>query len=130
MNALNRSVDTSDICGFGNVVVSSQGKRIECRLGSALGKRAEHDDGQLRIELANLNQRRQSIHLWHFHVQGDDIGIDLRNLRKGDFSVGRDARNLNGGIHSQGIRQQSTYDRRVVNDENSYLTHCGLSSNT
>jgi hypothetical protein len=55
-------------------------KRFERVGGAALRHRAEHDDGQARMRLANLLQRLQPIQFGHLDIERHEVGLQLRDL--------------------------------------------------
>ena len=57
-------------------------------------ERAEHDDGNAQVELAQLPHRLQSIHLGHFDIEQDDVRFERRKLRQRDTAVARRSRHF------------------------------------
>ena len=64
-----------------NVVGGPECKSFQRGGGPVLGERAEHDDGNASVDLAQLAHRFQPIHLGHFDVEKDDVGLQSWKFR-------------------------------------------------
>ncbi len=74
LDPLHGHVQAAGVAGLGDVVAGAERQGVQGGAGAALGQRAEHDDGQLWMELANLGDGLQAGHVRHFHVEGDEVG--------------------------------------------------------
>ena len=62
-------------------------------------------------------QDRQTIHLGHFDVQRDHIGVQLRDALECDGSVRRRPDHFQGGVFRQRVRHQAADDYRIVHHQ-------------
>src|SRR5258708_16928391 len=85
--ALDGNRGAAGIAGLCGVVRRSQRKRVEGGCRPALGKRAEHNDWQLGIQLAQRPKRLQAVHYRHFDIQRNQVGLQQWNLGQSDSSV-------------------------------------------
>ena len=109
--------DAAHVGGLGDVVVRAALEGLERGGGASLGDRREHDHRQVGVVLAQLHDGLEPVHHRHLDVEGDDVGVEQRDLRQGDLAVGGRPDDLDVGVARQDVRDESSYDDRVVDDE-------------
>ncbi len=85
------------------------------RLAALLRQRGNHDHGQ-RMGLHELLQKGQSIHAWHFHVQGQHIGVQLLDLLPRGIRVAGSSNDFKIRVLTEQLAEQLTYESRIVDD--------------
>lgn len=86
-----------------------------------LSQRAEHDDGNAGVDLAQLADGFEAVHLGHFDVEKDDVGLEIGKLGQSKTPVGGGASDFEVGIAGNGIGKRLAHDDCVVDDEYSFL---------
>src|SRR6201997_245644 len=109
------------IARLGDVVGSSKSESFQGSGGSMFGERAEHDDGNAGVDLAQLANGFEAVHLGHFNVEEDDVGLEIGELGQSKTSVGGGAGYLEGGIAGDGIGKSPAHNDCVVDDKHSLL---------
>src|SRR5580698_56444 len=122
-DAQHGEVEAAGVAGFGDVVTRAQRQCIEGCGGAAFGKGAEHDDWQVRTQLADLFYGFEPGHVRHFNVKGDQVGAELRDLGEGKAPVRRGADDFYGGIGGQRFAQDSANHDGIINDEYANRRH-------
>ena len=102
-DAGDRLGDAADVGRLADVVVGAERQGVERRAGAALGQRAEHDDRQARVGLAQLAQRAQAVEVGHLDVERDAVGRDLRELVERDAAGRRGADDPISGSSSRTV---------------------------
>jgi hypothetical protein len=66
----------------------------------------------------DLIQELQPVHIGHFDVQREDVGIQLLDGRAGLQRIGGGADDFDFGVRLQGGRDQAAHGQAVVHDQN------------
>jgi hypothetical protein len=112
---------------LGDIIGSAQGESVKRRFRSPLRKRAEHHHGKPGIEFADFRQRLQAVQHWHFDVECDQIGLELRNFRQPDFPVARRSCHLQFRIGLHDFAKQLANHHRIVDNQNANCGHNAFS---
>lgn len=72
---------------LGNVVGRAQRQRLEGDLGIAARERRCHQHRDAGTLLEQQRQRREPVHLRHFDVEDDDVGLVLGDVLDGDLAI-------------------------------------------
>ena len=59
----------------------------------------------------------EAVHLWHFNIQSDDVGLKLEDLVASDVWVARCAHDFQVWIGAKDIAHHFSHHHRVVHDE-------------
>ena len=127
-DAVHRLADAADVGRLGDVVVGAGGEGVEGRGGTALGQRAEHDDRHAAVlaptdTAADRADRLDAVHLRHLDVHGDQVGLELVQLRDGDLAVHGGAHDLDVRVLGQHVGHDLADDHRVVDDHHPDRVH-------
>lgn len=108
--------------GFGDEVQGPEFQRAQGDLGTPFGQGGDHDHGH-GTQLHQARQEIQPIHLGHFHVQGDDVGVQVADHLAGDERIGRGAHADHVRLLIDDLRQQAPHQGGIVNDHDTCLCH-------
>ena len=76
--AFNSLSDASDVGRLCHIITGPEREGLQCGGRAFVGQRAEHDDRQFRVKFPHFAQRGQAVHLRHFDIEGQQVGVDLR----------------------------------------------------
>jgi hypothetical protein len=75
------------------------------------------------MRFAQLLQRFQTVHHWHFDVERKNIGIDLLDFLQRDAPICGGARNFNIRLAGEDVTDHPANHHRIVHDKNPDLWH-------
>ena len=90
--------------------------------GPLLRERAYHHDRDHGLLLLEDFEEREPVHAGHFHVERQDIGLELRNLFLCDQGVVGRPDHLDFGVQGKRVRDRFAYKRRVIDDQYFYFS--------
>ncbi len=105
------------IAGFGDVVGGSTGERFQRGFRASLRARAEHYDGHAAVELADLWNGFEPVHLGHLDIEQNNIRTQLSKFRQRQAAIAGRAYNFQRGIAGERIRERFADDHCVIHDE-------------
>ncbi len=101
---------------LGQNIDRAETQRLQREVRAVLGQRTHHDHRH-RMALHDQPQERQAIHLRHFEVQGQHIGLERGDLFLRKVGIRRSPHDFDIGIGAQGLAGQASDDDRVIDDE-------------
>jgi hypothetical protein len=111
---------------LGDVIEGSGSECVEGIVGILLGRRTDHDD-RAREPTHDATQGLQPVEAGHFHVEGDDLGIERGNFVERIRSAACCGGNFETGFGSDHLRESSTHECAVVDYEYAdRRTRCGF----
>jgi hypothetical protein len=101
---------------LGQVVHRAQGERIQRDIRAALGERGHHHHRH-GAQPHEILEEGDAVHLRHFHIQGDHIGVERFDLLARHVRIAGDAYDLNARVAPQDVGEQTAHQGGVVHDE-------------
>src|SRR5579862_3843320 len=92
------------IARLGDVVGRSKSESFQGCGGSMFGERAEHDDGNAGVDFSQLAHSFEPIHLRHFDVEKDDVGLEGGKLGQRKTTVAGGPSYFESGIAGDGVK--------------------------
>ena len=101
-------------------------ERADRRLRTGLRQVRNHDHGR-RPQLHDLLEKIEPVHLGHFDIEGDDIGIEFANGGASLERIGRACDDLDLRVARQRVPEQRAHGRRIIDDDDpNFFRHAFL----
>ncbi len=86
------------VAGFGDVVGRSPRERFQCGFRASFRERAEHYDGHAAVELADLRNGFEPVHLGHLDIEQNYVRTQLSKLRQRQAAIAGRAYHFERGM--------------------------------